>query len=194
MDNKLISLLFTQINKAIDNKINGLTQIKSATIPPDKTIYHNVQNQSIYRNLQPGDNVKIIIENGNLSNMWVIGKFSSINTDVQMDNAYSNDINNILNMIYPIGSIYISVNSSNPTLLFGGVWEQVEGRFLVGVGSTTDDNDEILTFTNGQTGGEAQHTLEEDELPSHTHGLQGNDTAHNNMLPYLAVYMWKRIK
>lgn len=33
--------------------------------------------------------------------------------------------------IYPIGSIYISANSINPHNLFGGVWEQIKGRFLL---------------------------------------------------------------
>lgn len=36
--------------------------------------------------------------------------------------------------IYPIGSIYISTSSTNPHDLFGGTWEQIKGRFLIGVG------------------------------------------------------------
>ena len=87
-ENKLVQKFFKQINKIIDYKLNKLTQIKSAIvhsinqngtvnliIPPDKTVYHNIQNQSIYQNLKVGDNVKIIKENNNLSNMWIIGGF-----------------------------------------------------------------------------------------------------------------------
>lgn len=36
----------------------------------------------------------------------------------------------IYNMVYPIGSIYTSVNSSNPSIFFGGTWEEVENIFL----------------------------------------------------------------
>lgn len=127
--------------------------------------------------------------------------------------------------IYPIGSIYISVNSTNPHDLFGGTWEQLRDRFLLGCG----------TKENGTIGGEENHTLTVAESPSHNHrelywgdgstyqfgvnrsadggrwgfdywssgencseanfytNYVGGNQAHNNMPPYLAVYMWKRI-
>lgn len=116
-------------------------------------------------------------------------------------------------MAYPIGSIYISINSTNPSTLFGGTWEQIKDRFLLACGST---------YKNGTTGGEATHTLTINEMPEHNHtenyvgvdwkqdgasgtycvssalepyrvtGNTGGSQAHNNMPPYLAVYMWKR--
>ena len=131
---------------------------------------------------------------------------------------------------YPIGSIYLSVNDTSPAELFGGTWEQLKERFLLAAGDT---------YAAGSTGGEAQHTLTVDEMPSHTHfsndgwsGIASNSSRtvrvnlmiysksknkghtnpyidartgvdstlsstgknkpHNNMPPYLAVYMWKR--
>lgn len=115
---------------------------------------------------------------------------------------------------YPIGAIYLSVNDANPAALFGGTWERIGGRFLLGADST---------YAAGSTGGEAAHTLTADEMPRHNHevdnlnasgsatpfmtvqaqdkrGFGGNvqtmyaggGKAHNNMPPYLAVYMWKR--
>lgn len=120
----------------------------------------------------------------------------------------------IVNLIYPVGSIYMSVNDVNPSTLFGGTWAKLEDRFLLGSGST---------YTNGATGGEANHTLTIDEMPSHTHNMNGWQGAqgtgvwlpnapsaqanvvstesvqptggsqpHNNMPPYLVVNMWKR--
>ena len=126
----------------------------------------------------------------------------------------------LVNMIYPIGSIYMSVNSTNPATLFGGTWERIQDRFLLAAGSS---------YSAGSTGGEAQHTLTVEEMPSHTHtgsynenimldtgkvnawgspikttGTSeytaqpgqlsniGGNQPHNNMPPYLAVYMWKR--
>lgn len=116
--------------------------------------------------------------------------------------------------VYPVGSIYMSVNSVSPAMLFGGTWEQIEDRFLLAAGTA---------YTAGDTGGEATHTLTVDEMPSHIHGMQGywnvstgskstrarstggsdpvdtngmfaagGDQPHNNMPPYLAVYVWKR--
>lgn len=73
------------------------------------------------------------------------------------------------NLIYPVGSIYMSTNDTNPSLLFGGTWEQLENRFLLGAGSS---------YTAGNTGGSAtmahthatsNHTLTVAEMPSHSH-------------------------
>ena len=125
---------------------------------------------------------------------------------------------NILEVAYPVGAIYLSINSTNPSSLFGfGTWERIEDRFLLGASST---------YVAGTTGGETSHILTVDEMPSHSHtflrhqfdrndGDNGTDVygannktlpqvnattdaagggqAHNNMPPYLVVYMWKRV-
>lgn len=73
---------------------------------------------------------------------------------------------------YPVGSIYLSVNDTNPTKWFGGTWEQIaKGRTLVGV----DTNDTNFN-TVKKTGGAKTHTLTVDEIPSHNHDFyNGND-------------------
>ena len=126
-----------------------------------------------------------------------------------------------INAVYPVGSIYMSVNSTNPGTLFGGTWQRIEGRFLLGASAT---------YGAGSQGGEAAHTLTVNEMPTHTHPLKmyrsdaeasgfgavanggfvnrlmvqqnventtyinsnGHGWSHNNMPPYLAVYIWKR--
>lgn len=130
--------------------------------------------------------------------------------------------------IYPIGSIYMSVNSTSPAALFGGEWEQLKDKFLLGAGGS---------YLADSIGGEATHKLTIDEMPIHGHyertsisGLgtgfyitalrsdsaytensvvssgelrtgreyqktdtEGGSQPHNNMPPYMAVYMWKRV-
>ena len=119
---------------------------------------------------------------------------------------------------YPVGAIYLSVNNTNPSELFGGEWEQIKDRFLLACGDT---------YENGDIDGEATHTLTVNEMPSHYHSRTtspqlwaerdssqgqiisptsgqaknvtkntnntGGGQAHNNMPPYLAVYVWVRI-
>ena len=150
-----------------------------------------------------------------------------------LDNITQDDINNwnksgstILSAVYPVGSIYMSVNNINPGELFGGNWEQIKDKFLLSAGDT---------YSAGSIGGEDKHTLTKSELPnttlkiidptySWTVNLAGYNTgsgtdypgisgtrknpddnqklrteslgsgqAHNNMPPYLTVYVWKRM-
>ena len=77
--------------------------------------------------------------------------------------------------VYPVGSIYMSVNNTNPSVLFGGTWEQLKDKFLLASGDT---------YTTGNTGGEATHTLTTNEMPSHTH-IQN---AHSHTIGSLARY------
>lgn len=80
-------------------------------------------------------------------------------------------LNRLAGQLYPVGSIYMNVNNVEPSAIFGGSWERMpSGRMLVNSG---DD------FNLGQTGGEKEHRLTEDELASHIHGegeMAGNHT------------------
>lgn len=69
-------------------------------------------------------------------------------------------IDAMINKIYPVGSIYMSVNATSPSTFFGGTWVKIEGCFLLGSSSS---------YSLGVTGGEAKHTLTVEEMPSHSH-------------------------
>ena len=76
----------------------------------------------------------------------------------------------LLDSIYPVGSIYLSVNSSNPGSVFGGSWiPWGSGRVPVGV----DVNDSSFE-TVEKTGGEKTHKLSVNEMPSHQHITSGS--------------------
>ena len=67
----------------------------------------------------------------------------------------------LLDRIYPVGSIYISMNSVDPSELFGGSWIPLnEGRVLIGANET---------YVAGSKGGETTHTLTIAEMPTHNH-------------------------
>lgn len=115
--------------------------------------------------------------------------------------------------IFPVGSIiYSSVESFNPASAFGGSWTKIaEGRVILGASRQ---------YPLNSTGGAATVTLTVAEMPAHTHNVAGSvsqgtgDTcllgqersgtaieaaesvgggqAHNNMMPYVAKYIWQR--
>ena len=120
-------------------------------------------------------------------------------------------------LLYPIGSIYMSIQDTNPSVFFGGTWERIaKGKTLVGVDeSDTDFN------ASSKTGGEKTHTLTIDEMPSHNHSViysgnvlgteativsgkqggslhnsfiqnKGGNQPHNNLQPYFTCYIFVR--
>ena len=68
----------------------------------------------------------------------------------------------LIDKTYPVGSIYMSVNNTSPSTLFGGTWVQLTDTFLY-ASNTADTN------STTATDGEATHTLTTNEMPSHTH-------------------------
>ena len=71
-------------------------------------------------------------------------------------------VGSLLDLIYPIGSIYMNVNDTCPSLFLGGVWERIQDRFLLCSGSS---------YGSGTIGGSATKTLSVNNLPSHNHSV-----------------------
>ena len=79
-----------------------------------------------------------------------------------------------LQAVYPVGSIYMSVNSVNPSTLFGfGVWEKIEDKFLLASGTT---------FEDGSTGGSADSVV-----VSHNHTQNSHKHSPQSNRKYIAV-------
>ena len=158
----------------------------------------------------------------------------------------SAELSAVLNVVYPVGSYYITDEPTSPAVLFGGTWERVTGRFLLGAtdnGSVGNNLQSTDSVEAGSTGGEATHTLLRAEIAEHYHlpmtesGEYGfvttiatgdgftrhtiasgsgapnmvrspnalsrntrtgdvvneHDLPHNNMPPFVAVYIWHRL-
>lgn len=126
-------------------------------------------------------------------------------------------ISAIVNMYGEVGAIYITTASTNPATFFGGQWEKIEGRFLIGAGGSVGVD---------VMGGTMNATISAAHLPGHTHQAicsgdaqsarsgsahtflwknnsggsicnttttgNGSSTTHNNIPPYYVVHIWRR--
>lgn len=128
---------------------------------------------------------------------------------------------NVAQLVYPVGAIYMSTVATNPKTLFGfGTWEQIKDTFLLAAGNTyaggatggeathTLTESEIpahrhkIFYPNaGGPYGDAEIGYPSNSDVKKTWNAEmcktesaGGGSAHNNMPPYLAVYVWKRTK
>lgn len=122
----------------------------------------------------------------------------------------------LLKDVHKIGSVYMSFDSTSPASLFGGTWEQVKDCFLLASGDTYAAGSTGGEATHKLTTAEMpSHKHSYYEFPGYdanngyriggssiwtywywydaNTGSVGGDQPHNNMPPYLAVYVWKRI-
>ena len=146
--------------------------VKSATIPSDFAISSHNHNDLYYTksevdNMNLGGGGEINLSNyiqkssitGLVKNDGSIDSNDYV-TSQELPSKTSDLINDsnftTLQAVYPVGSIYMSVNTVSPSILFGfGVWEKIEDKFLLGCGTT---------YANGSTGGSADSVV-----VSHSH-------------------------
>lgn len=94
----------------------------------------------------------------------------------------ASQIHNLIDVVYPVGSIYMSVNTVNPSTLFGfGVWEKIEDKFLLGSGTN---------YANGSTGGSADAVIVSHSHQPNADGeyivTSGDPKANNTRVAYSA--------
>lgn len=101
---------------------------------------------------------------GKGSVITVNGKEPDTNGNVEVSTV---DVSSIVDIIYPVGSLYWSKNPTNPATLFGGTWTQIKDKFILAAGDS---------YAQGATGGASTVTLTTAQMPMHTHGAS-TDTA-----------------
>lgn len=215
-------------------KVDDLDKKMNIVVAPALTYKGSVTNYSdlsTIENPKSGDIYSVTSENKNYvyaDEGWIEYTpeidLTEINAQIQniIDTLPSTIANAILEdnkKRYPIGKIILSEVGTNPATYLGfGTWELWgSGRIPVGI----DIEDEDFNSA-GKTGGEKEHTLTVNEMPSHYHQFAidggsdagtmdrlalndygparwysntrptGNGQAHNNMPPYIVCYMWKR--
>lgn len=202
----------------------------AATIPVTVSVTDALGNSDTYQAVLPTASAALHIRPGGRGAAF--GKFAEADGVLQV--AWDLDVQGaitqngqpiggvsreaLLELIYPVGSVYMSANDVSPQIFLGGTWERIRDTFLLAAGTE---------FAPGSTGGEKTHILTIEEMPAHSHeirhrGFYGtaagsgrncitrtpiaadpNDTiadcsevgggiAHNNMPPYLALFMWQR--
>ena len=127
------------------------------------------------------------------------------------------DWSSLMDKIYPVGSIYMSTNNVSPATFMGGTWQVIKDTFLLSAGDTYTAGDTGGEATHKLTSQEMpshSHTYREywntywdnvdhgrwavaynDDANASSSGhtnTTGGNQAHNNMPPYLVVYVWKR--
>lgn len=111
-----------------------------------------------------------------------------LNADGTWKQVKQRSVKDIIDIIYPVGSVYTTTGNQNPNQLWAGTtWKRyAAGRVLVGAGSYAE-NGVTYTYTNGATGGEVKHQLTADEMPSHSHSASCSTDGNHAHTFYLAA-------
>ena len=209
LEEKKQDMLTAGANVSLDNNIVSV-KIEPMRFKGVKPTYDDLPTEA-----ENGD-VWLVQENSSnycyTDSGWVFAGNTSID--------FSELLSTCLLAAHPVGSIYISSDSADPSTLFGGTWKRLYNQFLFAASTDHPLNEE---------GGEERHTLTVSEIPSHVHstkytgttvigctsyatnsgvqfpagtpygsmavgtGSTGGGQGHNNMPPYVCKYMWERI-
>lgn len=95
-------------------------------------------------------------------------KITDLNIDaVEQAFKVMPSLTSVADVIYPIGSVYMSMSDTSPAVLFGGKWKQLKDTFL------------YAAETTGKTGGSKEIKITDNNLPEHTHEIE----PHQHMIP-----------
>lgn len=183
---KAVNDVVVQWNETVDSQLqNAINATKQATTEQfniewqknkaqlDTEIEGIIQEQfnQDWQEKENAINLKITDVSNDLSNFKTETDTKFTATKEELTSLINTTIDNTINSIYPIGSVYISLTETNPGTYLKGVWEQFgQGRNLIGEGTGNDGN-KTMNFTAGSTGGNYGH--------NHTYGIKLNDYYSN---------------
>lgn len=183
---KAVNDVVVQWNETVDSQLqNAINATKQATTEQfniewqknkaqlDTEIEGIIQEQfnQDWQEKENAINLKITGVSNDLSNFKTETDTKFTTTKEELTSLINTTIDNTINSIYPIGSVYISLTKTNPGTYLKGVWEQFgQGRNLIGEGTGNDGNN-TMNFTAGSTGGNYEH--------NHTYGIKLNDYYSN---------------
>lgn len=183
---KAVNDVVVQWNETVDSQLqNAINATKKATTEQfniewqknkaqlDTEIEGIIQEQfnQDWQEKENAINLKITGVSNDLSNFKTETDNKFTTTKEELMSLINTTIDNTINSIYPIGSVYISLTETNPGTYLKGVWEQFgQGRNLIGEGTGSDGNN-TMNFTAGSTGGNYEH--------NHTYGIKLNDYYSN---------------
>lgn len=183
---KAVNDVVVQWNETVDSQLqNAINATKKATTEQfniewqknkaqlDTEIEGIIQEQfnQDWQEKENAINLKITGVSNDLSNFKTETNTKFTITKEELTGLINTTIDNTINSIYPIGSVYISLTETNPGTYLKGVWEQFgQGRNLIGEGTGNDGNN-TMNFTAGSTGGNYEH--------NHTYGIKLNDYYSN---------------
>lgn len=183
---KAVNDVVVQWNETVDSQLqNAINATKQATTEQfniewqknkaqlDTEIEGIIQEQfnQDWQEKENAINLKITGVSNDLSNFKTETDTKFTTTKEELTSLINTTIDNTINSIYPIGSVYISLTKTNPGTYLKGVWEQFgQGRNLIGEGTGNDGN-KTMKFTVGSTGGNYEH--------NHTYGIKLNDYYSN---------------
>ena len=161
----------TLTQEHIENTNSGVYQFELARFKTDINGIYDIEiadsgldYNSIYQMIE--DKIDTIIDG---SAFTTKAEFNDFKDDVD---DFMDDVDEKIGKLHPVGCIYLSMNSTNPSTYFGGTWTRIaKGRVLVGV----DENDTDFNASN-KTGGAKTVTLTTNQIPSHTHSYTGYTT------------------
>lgn len=189
-----------------------------------QNMMNNKQNLTVkweckFSSATPGKLISVTVTNMSTGKSYTIFELGNQNR-ISLQSGENLSNTGLLDCIYPVGSIYMTTSNTNPSTIFGGVWQSWgHGRVPVGVDTADSSFNKVE-----KTGGEKTHKLTTNEMPSHGHqtnitlgnrtqsgsgiwaaapgevdstwvgyaGGVGGSAAHNNLQPYITCYMWKR--
>lgn len=181
--NSTANTALTNSNNAIDtaNDAKSIAEVvKNEMADRGATVYFGEEPQlSVRFNSDPQTQLNNKIEKAKETSTTLSSEDLFVVQKSNSDENYNVSVKTLASTIFPVGAIYMSVNSTNPGEIFGGVWESWgAGRVPIGIGDNGETNYTTAEATGGSENSVALHThIQEAHThtqPEHTHTFIGN--------------------